>query len=150
MVRFSDMLGEHADPDRPSAAVPVANPVAGAEDEALDPSDPEDAADAVDEAAGVPNGASAPAAAWHTPEDVLDRLTQYATSARAADQAPTANRTPTEDRGPAPEPSRTEGADGAGASPATDAAADFAPVDDDLLPGGRGSEPRSGRRRKRR
>ena len=114
MVRFSDMLGGNGDSQE--ARAPVAPP--RADDEEPEP-EPEPAA--ADEA-----GHDEPAPA-QSPEDVLDRLTQYATSARASDPTPA---DPT-----APEP----------AQPAAEADAPLTTVGDDLLPHPKGEK---GKRRR--
>jgi hypothetical protein len=72
------------------------------------------------------------------PEDVLERLTQYATSARAADHTPTPEAIA---EPPSPE---TESAPDRDAEPgADDAASSLAPVADDLLPRSKGRKGRS-------
>ncbi len=106
MVRFSDMLGGN-DKEQPAPAVPeptaeIAEPeVPEAQSPEPDVTEPET-----------------------SPEDLLDRLTNYATSARAADQVPD------------PEPRREPEA-GAQGSVEPGSADDLAPVGDDLLPRGK-------------
>jgi hypothetical protein len=85
MVRFSDMLGGNADPERgrpatapdpvPTDAIPEPEPQAEPEPEPDAEPEPE------------PTTVEGPPS-LQTPEAVLDRLTQYATSARAAEPAP--------------------------------------------------------------
>ena len=112
MVRFSDLLGGNEPPEeRPRPAAPEAIAEAA------------DAADADDD---------------ESPEDVLERLTQYATSARVPDPSEPGTAAP---EPPAPEP-----------TPATfrevvpdaepDAPAAFTPVADDLLPRPKGRKGR--------
>jgi hypothetical protein len=87
MVRFSDMLGGDGQPDDARAATeardlpPLVDDAAPDLDAPVDePSPPAAAAEAEVEAE--------PAAADPSPEDVLDRLTQYATATRAAAPPP--------------------------------------------------------------
>jgi hypothetical protein len=138
MVRFSDMLGGSGEPDDAHAANSPYDALsddrmADAEPEADDPdtddepeADPEGDADA-DEAGPETGTASdrVPDPTFESPEDVLDRLTQYATSARAAEPV----KPPDED------------------APDDDA---LPPVGDDFLPRAKGIEGKSGRSRKRR
>jgi hypothetical protein len=82
MVRFSDMLGGSGKPDDDAANSPYA-------ELANDAADPESDADREGEAgAGRDTEVGkepVPMATSETPEAVLSRLTQYATSARAAE-----------------------------------------------------------------
>jgi hypothetical protein len=120
MVRFSDMLGGGGEPDDAHATT---SPYA-----ALSDDDPDDEPEAEPEADS--DSERAPEPPFESPEDVLHRLTQYATSARAAEQeAP-----PDEDAG-------DEGAGDDDALP---------PVGDDLLPRFPEIERKPGRNRKRR
>jgi len=102
MVRFSDMLGGNDDSQGsraaapPARSVPIPEPVAAAEPE-IEPETHDDA--------------DAPAP--ESPEAVLDRLTQYATSTRASDE-PATTPEPSDDAAAAQEP--------------------LTPVCDDLLP----------------
>jgi hypothetical protein len=130
MVRFSDLLGGNGDPEgvRPAA---VSTPLV-AEPEARDEPEPDPELDAP------------PASAVESPKDVLDRLTQYATSARAGDQVsdpsvatPAAPDEPDPPSPPAQALTPDETADA------------FKPVGDDLLPRS-GVARKSGRGRKRR
>ena len=116
MVRFSDLLGGQESPeDKPVEAA------AAASEEVLLP---DAAADDVPE-----------------PGDVLERLTQYATSARAPDQVPSPEtiveppnpEPPSPDSEPAPVPDAEPGA----GTPL------LAPVADDLLPRAKGRKGRS-------
>src|SRR4029079_1045150 len=138
MVRFSDMLAGSGEPDDANAADSLYAALANDVDEALE--DEAGESDGDTEALKEP----VPVATFETPEAVLDRLTQYATS-RAAEQ-------------PAP----LVGAEAATAEPTAralesdpeaepDAEADDAlpPVGDDFLPSVRGLARRPGRGRKR-
>ena len=110
MVRFSDLLGGNEPPEEKPQS-----PAAAPRDEAPAPDTPDGSED-------------------ESPEDVLERLTQYATSARVPD--------PPEPDTAAPEPP----------TPATfrevvpdaepDAPAAFTPVADDLLPRSKGRKGR--------
>ena len=116
MVRFSDLLGGQETPeDKPEHNAVAEAPVAP-EEEAIPPELAEEVTDELPE-----------------PEDVLERLTQYATSARAADQTPTPEAIV---EPPSPE-SDPESAPLTDPEPA-DAAASLAPVADDLLPRSKG------------
>jgi hypothetical protein len=104
MVRFSDMLGGNGDPDATPATAPAPPPsLVGLEPDEPEPDDEPE-----------PAGAAAPV---ESPEEVLDRLTQYASSARTTDT-------------PEPEPEPPIEAPAA----AGDAEDDLRPVGDDLLP----------------
>jgi len=135
MVRFSDMLGGSGEPDDANAAdSPYAALASDAADAELEAERQEADDDA--ETAKEP----VPIATFETPEAVLDRLTQYATS-RAADQTapivesdPTALEPPPIEEDTEPEPE------------ADDA---LPPVGDDFLPKFEGIERRPGRGRKR-
>jgi hypothetical protein len=138
MVRFSDMLGGSGEPDDANAAESVyaalANDAADADLEAE-----EDASDEAADADGVKE--PVPMATFETPEAVLDRLTQYASS-RAADQpAPVVEPAPPEPEPPEPEqPEAGVEAEADGLLP---------PVGDDFLPSFEGLDRRPGRGRKR-
>ena len=130
MVRFSDMLGGSGEPDDARAAN---SPYAALSDDRDADDEPEtepetesdDADDDEPEAEPAAAADRAPQPTVESPEDVLDRLTQYATSARAAEQvAPPDEDAP--DGGPPP------------------------PVGDDFLPRSKGIERKPGRSRKRR
>jgi hypothetical protein len=110
MVRFSDMLGGNGDPEHARPVTTAADPASS--DELLDP-DSEAEPGAEPAPAADTDGASAA----QSPEDVLDRLTQYATSARGSD-AESLPEPPEE--GPTSEP---------GEHPD-----ELTPVGDDLLP----------------
>jgi hypothetical protein len=108
MVRFSDMLGGNPVPEeKPETSAGEATVEEIGEDDAPEP------------------------------EDVLERLTQYATSTRAADQVPPPEAA-AEPASPEPQPA----AAGDAASDA-DVAASFTPVGDDLLPRAKGRKGRS-------
>jgi hypothetical protein len=82
MVRFSDMLGGSGEPDDAAAAE---SPYAALANEAGDPD-----ADALDaDTDDTPDAAKEPVpmATFESPEAVLNRLTQYATSARVIETA---------------------------------------------------------------
>ncbi len=142
MVRFSDMLGGSAEPDDANAAESVyaalANDTTDAELEVED-GESDEAADA----GGVKE--PVPMATFETPEAVLDRLTQYASS-RAADQpAPVVEPAPPEpEREPEPQPEAESQAE-------VEVEADglLPPVGDDFLPSFEGLDRRPGRGRKR-
>jgi hypothetical protein len=136
MVRFSDMLGGSGEPDDANAAdspyAALASDAADAEleDEGEDADD--DDADAVKE--------PVPMSTFETPEAVLDRLTQYATSRAADKTAPIVESDPTELE---PPPIEAE------AEPEPEADDALPPVGDDFLPKFEGLERRPGRGRKR-
>jgi hypothetical protein len=140
MVRFSDMLGGSGEADDDAV---VDSPYAALASDAADSDDdsePEaDAGDGDDDAFREP----VPVATFETPEAVLDRLTQYASSARAADHAPApaaepeaepeSKLDPESEPEPEPEP-----------EPET-----LPPVGDDFLPSAKRIVPRTGRGWKR-
>jgi hypothetical protein len=148
MVRFSDMLGGSEEADDAAAESPyaaLASDTADSDDEAEPEADTGDEDDAFRE--------PVPVATFETPEAVLDRLTQYRTSTRAADpvappappvEEPAAVETPAAIEEP-PEVTPEAEAD-------TDTEAEsepLPPVGDDFLPNARGIARRSGRGRKR-
>jgi hypothetical protein len=141
MVRFSDMLGGSGEPDDAAAAespyAALAHDADSEGDEELDADDEADA-DAV-------HKEPVPMSTFETPEAVLSRLTQYASSARATDRA-AAVETPEPE--PEPEPDPVSEAD-----PETEAEAEaeeaLPPVGDDFLPNARGIVRRPGLGRKR-
>jgi len=156
MVRFSDMLGGSGEPDDGAAAdspyAELASEAGGAEDDAPE-ADTEDASDAVKE--------PVPMATFESPEAVLDRLTQYATSARVI-ETPEPEIVEPETPEPEtlePEPEAVEAA----TEPAADAEVEpepepepepvpedpLRPVGDDFLPNAKGITRRVGRGRKR-
>jgi len=141
MVRFSDMLGGSGELDDANAPESVyaalANDATDAEPEVED-----DESDGAADADGVKE--PVPMATFETPEAVLDRLTQYASS-RAADQpAPLVEPAPPEPEPPEPEPVVE-------AHPEVEAEADglLPPVGDDFLPSFEGLDRKPGRGRKR-
>jgi len=139
MVRFSDMLGGSGEPDDANAAdspyAALASDAADAELEA-EGEEADNDADAGADAVKEPE----PIATFETPEAVLDRLTQYATS-RAADQtAPIVEPDP---MALEPPPIAEE------AEPEPEADDALPPVGDDFLPKFEGIERRPGRGRKR-
>jgi hypothetical protein len=109
MVRFSDMLGGDGDSDDARATTAARDLPPPVNDEPPDPEAPP-----VDERASAE---AEPASGGQSPQDVLDRLTQYATAARAATPPaearpePLASTTTDEPTGP-PEPSARPRADG--------------------------------------
>jgi hypothetical protein len=122
MVRFSDMLGGNGDPER---SRPIAAPDPALSDEIPDAEvEPER-----DEPETDPAAEGDVTLAPQSPEDVLDRLPQYATSARASDPdaAP--------DEAPVPPPDSRDGA-----------AEELAAAGDDLLPHAK-ADPRKRRRK---
>ena len=137
MVRFSDLLGGNGDPEETNATAPaplVTAPERQPEPEPAPEADPESPVPTDDpfSALSVPEPAEP---AIESPQDVLDRLTQYATSARAGDQVPDAG---------ARVPDAT-----AVVPTAEETAKDFTPVADDLLPRGSSTrKPARGRKRR--
>jgi hypothetical protein len=140
MVRFSDMLGRSGEPDDVAAANSPYAELANYED------DP--ASDDLEAEADVRSDTDAakepvPMSAFETPEAVLNRLTQYASSARAAVHAPPVEPAqsreietqPEQDPGPELEP-----------EPEADP---LSPVGDDFLPNVRRIVRRAGRGWKR-
>jgi hypothetical protein len=116
MVRFSDMLGGSGDPDDDGAPnspyAELANDTAGSDTDREPEAEPGSDTEVVKE--------PVPMATSETPEAVLSRLTQYATSARAAEtERATDTQTPAEIE-PMPKP-----------APETDP---LSPVGDDFLP----------------
>src|SRR5258706_11719327 len=91
MVRFSDMLGGSGEPDDAHATKSVYAALSDDRDADDEPEDDEPDEDTgvagADEPAteAAPAAERAPAPTFESPEDVLDRLTQYASSARAAE-----------------------------------------------------------------
>jgi hypothetical protein len=77
MVRFSDMLGGDGDPDDARATTAARDLPPLTDDEPPDPDAPP-----ADQAPTAEAGAE-PASAAPSPQDVLERLTQYATATRA-------------------------------------------------------------------
>jgi len=155
MVRFSDMLGGSGDADEPSAktAPAAARDVPEDGDESADPDTPppKGTVQFVDQVGlGPPPAASVvdapePPTASQSPQDVLDRLTQYASSARAAEEPAPAADPPAAD--PAPPPPPTATAEPAAPPPAANAEK---PGGDDLLPRARRTLRKPGRGDKRR
>ena len=135
MVRFSDLLGGNTDPEdaRPKTVSDPAPPFATPD--ADDPDPDEDGLDQGErsEPAGEADAvAASPVAEVDSPQAVLDRLTQYATSSRTADQVPAPEVEPT------PAPGAAQPAD------------DLSGVGDDLLPRAKGTTRKPSRRGKRR
>ncbi|MDQ1479821.1 MAG: hypothetical protein QOI44_682 [Actinomycetota bacterium] len=139
MVRFSDMLGGSGEADDEAA---LDSPYAALASDSDDDAEPE-AGDGDDDAFREP----VPVATFETPEAVLDRLTQYRTSTRAAD--PVAPPAPSVE-----EPAAVEAPAEAIAPAEIETAAEpesepLPPVGDDFLPNARGIVRRSGLGRKR-
>jgi len=85
MVRFSDMLGRSGEPDDAGAA---SSPYAALANDEDDPASDADLDAEADVASNTdPVKEPVPMSAFETPEAVLNRLTQYASSARAAEHA---------------------------------------------------------------
>ena len=131
MVRFSDMLGGSGEPDDARATKSVYAALSDDRDADDEPDDDDEEPEhpgADEPAEDAPAAERAPAPTFESPEDVLDRLTQYASSARAAEP----EMPPDED--------------------ATDDATDdeLPPVGDDFLPRAKEIERKPGRSRKRR
>jgi hypothetical protein len=103
MVRFSDMLGGSGDADEPSASTADRDLATEADEQTdLDAPPAKGSVQFVDRVGVTPASASVvdpppPEPAAQSPQDVLDRLTQYASSARAAEQVPAPDE-------PAPDP----------------------------------------------
>ncbi|MGO9872433.1 MAG: hypothetical protein ACLPVY_01430 [Acidimicrobiia bacterium] len=117
MVRFSDMLSGNGDPEQTRPVTTAADPAPA--DEPLEP-----------DSEAEPETADADlASASQSPEDVLDRLTQYATSARGSDPASE------------PQPAEEDPTSQPGEDPD-----ELTPVGDDLLPHAKG-ETRKRRRK---
>jgi hypothetical protein len=118
MVRFSDMLGGSGESDDVAAATSPYAALANDEDDPA--SDVEREADAASDADAVKE--SVPMSTFETPEAVLNRLTQYASSARAAEHAPPVDPTQSREIETQPEPEPEPEAD------------PLSPVGDDFLP----------------
>jgi len=162
MVRFSDMLGGSGDGDEPSAD-PAPAPVTARElppdgDESGDPDapPPKGTVQFVDQVGLRPPPAASvvdapePPPGPQSPQDVLDRLTQYASSTRAAERA-LAPEPPAAEASPPPPPPPPAGAAAREPDPPpAPSAAPPEPAGDDLLPRakrtlrrpGRGDKPR--------
>ncbi|HTK16836.1 MAG TPA: hypothetical protein VL769_10625 [Acidimicrobiia bacterium] len=141
MVRFSDMLGGSSEGDDAAAADSPYAALASDAAEADDEAEPE--ADAGDDAFREP----VPVATFETPEAVLDRLTQYRTSTRAAD--PVAPPTPAVEEPAAVEAPAEATVEAEPETAAEPGSEPLPPVGDDFLPNARGIVRRSGRGRKR-
>ena len=154
MVRFSDMLGGSGDADEPSAetATAAARELSPDGDESADPDapPPKGTVQFVDQVGVRPPPAAsivdvpAPPPGPQSPQDVLDRLTQFASSARAAEELAPASDPPAAD--PAPPPPPTATSEPAAPPPA----ANEKPGGDDLLPRARRTLRKPGRGDKRR
>ena len=101
MVRFSDMLGGDGEPDETRGATAAPDLPALVDDEPPDPDAP------AAEATGATREPPVSQQPGQSPQEVLDRLTQYASASRAAEQARyDAGATPAEE--PEPEVSQAE------------------------------------------
>jgi hypothetical protein len=164
MVRFSDMLGGTGDADEPSAPKTDRDLATDADADADEQPDV-DAPPATGTVQFVDQvGAAAPAApvverpasepAAQSPQDVLDRLTQYASSARASERAPAPDAPvaePVPDQSPVVAPHAPEAVtrEPEAAPPSRPADADE-PAGDDLLPRAKRTLRKPGRGDKRR
>ncbi len=151
MVRFSDMLGGSGEPDDAAAADSVYAALASDADHDAADEDLEADAESPAEAPKEP----VPMATFETPEAVLDRLTQYATSARAIDRAaplvPAAEEPNESEPGAATvTKTETETVTETGTGTETESESEpMWPVGDDFLPDARSVVRRAGRGRKR-
>jgi hypothetical protein len=133
MVRFSDLLGGNGDQEDPR---PITAPAPRVAEQDPDPeSKPEAEIETIEDARAALAVAEPSPGPVESPQEVLDRLTQYATSARAGDAA-----------AEVPEPVSEAPAQPLASDPAT---GESSPVGDDLLPRS-GSARKAGRGRKRR
>jgi len=158
MVRFSDMLGGTGDADEPSASRSDRDLATDA-DEQPDVDAPPATVQFVDQvgatAPAAPVGEPpAPEAAAESPQDVLDRLTQYASSARASERAaapdaPVADPVPPQPPVVAPHEPEAVAREPEAAPPSRSADADE-PAGDDLLPRAKRTLRKPGRGDKRR
>ena len=137
MVRFSDMLGRSGEPDDAAAANSPYAALANDEDDAASDTNLEAESDSGSDTDAVKE--PVPMSTFETPEAVLNRLTQYATSARAADHAPVE---------PAPPAGDDETAPGIEPEPEPEPEP-LSPVGDDFLPNVRRIVRRAGRGWKR-
>jgi hypothetical protein len=155
MVRFSDMLGRSGEPDDAGAANSPYAALANDEEDLASDADLEAEADIASGTDAVK--APVPMSTFETPEAVLNRLTQYASSARAAEHAalvePAKPAPPVEPAPPVRD--RAEDVD-TDTETDTDVAAAFepkadplSPVGDDFLPSVRRIVRRAGRGWKR-
>ena len=162
MVRFSDMLGGTGDADEPSAPKPDRDLATDADADEQPDVDAPPATGTVQfvDQVGAPAPAPpvverpAPEPAPQSPQDVLDRLTQYASSARASERAP-APHAPVADPVPpqppvvAPHEPEAVTREPEAAPPSRSADADE-PARDDLLPRAKRTLRKPGRGDKRR
>ena len=141
MVRFSDMLGGSDDPKEPRAQTAPRDLPPEVDDEPdLDAPPAADDAQLADEAPVAPT-----APATQSPQDVLDRLTQYASSARAAERTPEPVE-PAADPAPTPPPVAAHEPEAPPRAPANP----DEPAGDDILPRPKPSLRKPGRGAKRR
>src|SRR5213592_2249421 len=145
MVRFSDMLG-NGDADEPSAPTP--RDVTPEVDEQSDRDAPPEKGTVqfVDQVGVIP-----PAAApdRQSPQDVLDRLTQYASSTRATERAPALDPPAADSLPPRPPAAVREPEEAPTAEPRPSADTEQ-PAGDDLLPRAKRTVRKPGRGDKRR
>lgn len=131
MVRFSDMLGGSGEPEDGRAASSPFAELAGDNDEPESEAVTEAVTEEPEETVADPD--------FESPEAVLARLTQYATSARAADHVATVDEPELDDAGDDDTADDEQGPD----DPLT-------PMGDDFLPHPKGVVPRPAWGRKRR
>jgi len=160
MVRFSDMLGGTGDADEPSAPKTDRDVATDADEQPdVDAPPASGTVQFVDQVGAPPPSAPvaerpAPEPAAQSPQDVLDRLTQYASSARASERAPAPD-APVTDPVPAQPPVAAPREPEAvtrepeAAPPSRSADADE-PAGDDLLPRAKRTLRKPGRGDKRR
>jgi hypothetical protein len=143
MVRFSDMLG-NGDADEPGAPT-TARDLAPDVDEQPEPDAPPEKGTVqfVDQVGVMPPAAPD----TRSPQDVLDRLTQYASSTRAGERAPAPD--PPAADPPPPQPPAAEREPEEAPSDAARPSAEE-PVGDDLLPRAKRTLRKLGRGDKRR
>ena len=142
MVRFSDMLGGSGESDDASAAD---SPYAALASDAADPAADALEGDAEERSDTEPAKEPVPMSTFESPEAVLDRLTQYATS-RPDPVAPAVESDATV---PEPDPLEPDPLEPEPLEPRPESDDPLAPVGDDFLPSVRGliRRPRRGRNR---
>ena len=133
MVRFSDMLGRSGESDDVAAANSPYAELANDEDDPASDADLEREAEPAGDTDAVKE--PVPMSTFETPEAVLNRLTQYASSARAADHAPPVEPAQSQEIETQPEPALEP-------EPEPDS---LSPVGDDFLPNVRRIVRRAGR-----
>ena len=160
MVRFSDMLGGTGDADEPSAPRSDRDLATDADEQPdVDAPPATGTVQFVDQVGATAHAAPVveppgPEAAAQSPQDVLDRLTQYASSARASERAaapdaPVADPVPPQPPVVAPHEPEAGTREPDAAPPSRSADADE-PAGDDLLPRAKRTLRKPGRGDKRR